>query len=109
MFLYNTYMSKKYQVTAIIYDKRGQVLSLGKNSYVKTHPLQAHHAQQAGEPHKVYLHAEIDAIIKCKDINKAHKLVVFRFREDGSPALASPCKVCKQALKHTPIKVIEHT
>lgn len=102
-------MSKKYSITAIIYDKRGQVLSMGKNSYIKTHPVQAHHAQKAGEPHKVYLHAEIDALIKCKDISRAHRLVVFRFREDGSPALASPCRVCKQAIKNTPIKLIEHT
>ncbi len=102
-------MTKKYQVTAIIYDKRGQVLSVGKNSYIKTHPVQAHHAQLAGEPHKVFLHAEIDAIIKCQKIDRAHKLVVFRFLEDGSPAMAEPCKVCKQAIKKTPIKVIEHT
>lgn len=102
-------MTKKYQVTAIIYDKRGQVLSVGKNSYIKTHPLQAHHAQQAGEPHKVFLHAEIDAIIKCQKIKKAHKLVVFRFLEDGSPAMARPCVVCNEAIKKTPIKVIEHT
>ena len=102
-------MSKKYQITAIIYDKRGNVLSLGKNSYVKTHPLQAHYATVAGEPHKVFLHAEIDAIIKCPDLGRAHKLVIFRYREDGSPALARPCKICQQAIAKTPIKIIEHT
>lgn len=102
-------MSKKYQITAIIYDKRGNLLSLGKNSYVKTHPLQAHYATVAGEPHKVFLHAEIDAIIKCQDLSRAHKLVIFRYREDGSPALARPCKICSQAIQKTPIKLVEHT
>ena len=66
-------MSKKYSITAIIYDRRGAVLSLGKNSYHKTHPLQAHYAAVAGEPHKMFLHAEIDAIIQTgwKGINIA--------------------------------------
>jgi tRNA(Arg) A34 adenosine deaminase TadA len=102
-------LSKKYTITAIIYDKRGTVLSLGKNSYHKTHPLQAHYAVVAGEPHKMFLHAEIDAIIKCQDLTRAHKLVVFRYREDGSPALARPCRVCQAAIQKTPIKIIEHT
>ena len=62
-------MSKKYAVTAIIYDRKGNVLSMGNNSYIKTHPMQAKYANQVNEPHKVFLHAEIHAIIKCKDID----------------------------------------
>lgn len=100
---------KRFVITALIYDKRGRVLSIGQNSYVKTHPIQAQYAEQAGEPHKIYLHAEIDAIIKCTDIAKAHKLVLFRFHEDGSPAMAAPCKVCQEAIAKTPIKVVVHT
>lgn len=102
-------MTKKYDITAIIYDKRGNILSIGKNSYVKTHPLQAHYASRCGEPHKVFLHAEVDAIVKCKQISKAHKIVVFRYLEDGTPGLARPCKVCQQAIRKTPIQYIEHT
>jgi deoxycytidylate deaminase len=96
-------------MSAVIYDKRGRVLSVGKNSYVKTHPLQAEHARRAGEPYKVYLHAEIDAIVKCRDLSRAHKLVVFRFTEDGSPARAGPCKICQSAIKAAGIKYVEHT
>lgn len=102
-------MTKKYEITAIIYDKRGNVLSVGKNSYIKTHPLQARYATQVGEPSKVFLHAEVDAIVKCKNLDKAHKIVVFRFLEDGTPAMAKPCKICKQAIRKTPIQYIEHT
>ena len=102
-------MSKKYTITAIIYDKRGNVLSLGKNSYHKTHPLQAHYAAVAGEPYKIFLHAEIDAIIRCQDLSRAHRLVVFRYHEDGSPAKASPCNICAGAIAKTNIKFIEHT
>ena len=101
--------TKKYDITAIIYDKRGNIMSIGKNSYVKTHPLQARYATQVGEPQKVFLHAEIDAIIKCKNLKRAHKIVVFRYFEDGTPAVAKPCKVCRQAIRKTPIQYIEHT
>lgn len=102
-------MTKKYEITAIIYDRRGNVLSIGKNSYVKTHPLQARYASQVGEPNKVFLHAEIDAIVKCKQLDRAHKIVVLRYLESGIPAMAKPCKICRQAIRKTPIQYIEHT
>lgn len=102
-------MSKKFSVTAIIYDKRGRVLSVGSNSYVKTHPLQADHARRAGEPSKIYLHSEVHAITKCKNLSKAHRIAIFRYLEDGSPANAKPCCICQSAIAATGIKIIEHT
>lgn len=101
--------TKRYNITAIIYDKRGRVLSVGKNSYIKTHPLQAQHAREAGEPHKVFLHAEVHAISRLKDLTRAHSMKIFRFLEDGSPALARPCRVCQSAIKAAGIEVVDHT
>lgn len=103
------YMTKRYSLTAIIYDKRGRVMSVGKNSYVKTHPLQAAHAELAGEPYKVFLHAEIHAISLCRDLKKAHSMKIFRFLENGSPADARPCSVCCSAIKAAGIKIVTHT
>jgi tRNA(Arg) A34 adenosine deaminase TadA len=100
---------KRFSISAIIYDKRGNVLSIGNNSYVKTHPLQAEYARRAGEPHKVYLHAEISAIVRCRSLDKAHKIVIFRYMEDGSPAEARPCRICQEAIKVAGIKYVEHT
>ena len=102
-------MSKRYDITAIIYDKRGRVLSIGKNSYVKTHPLQARHATQMGEPYKQFLHAEVHAITRCQDLTKAYSMKIFRFLEDGTPALARPCRVCSSAIKASNIHVVDHT
>lgn len=104
-------MSKKHEVTAIIYDKRGNVLSIGKNSYTKSHVKMAKFSKQAGEPYKIWLHAEVSAIIKLKGsaLNKAYKISIFRYNAEGRPALACPCKACAIAISHTPIKVIEHT
>lgn len=99
----------RQQITAIIYDRKGNVLSIGQNSYVKTHPLQAKHAEIVGEPYKMFLHAEIHAITKCKQLNKAHRIYISRYSKDGVPVNAKPCPVCMSAIRATNIKIIEHT
>jgi deoxycytidylate deaminase len=98
----------QHSVTAIIYDKRNRVLSVGQNSYVKTHPLQAKYAQKFNE-HKVFLHAEVAAIVKCKDLSRAHRISVFRFNKDGTPANAKPCVICQSAIKAAGIELVDHT
>jgi tRNA(Arg) A34 adenosine deaminase TadA len=102
-------MSSLQDITAIIYDRRGKVLSIGKNSYVKTHPLQAKYALKAGLPEKQYLHAEIAAIVRCRDLTRAHKIEVIRVGRDGSLLLAKPCPVCQSAIVASGIKHIEHS
>lgn len=101
---------KKFVITAIIYDKRGNILSIGKNSYVKTHPLQAMFAKKVGEEHKSFLHAEVHAIIRCDNLDRAHRIAIFRYNEAGEAVLAKPCKICQNAIRSlTKIKIIEHT
>jgi deoxycytidylate deaminase len=103
-------MSKtRFDITAFIYDKRGRILSVGKNSYYKTHPLQYRHACKVGLPHKQFLHAEIHAIARCKRLDKAHKIVVMRFDSEGRPRNAKPCPVCESAILAAGINIIEHT
>jgi tRNA(Arg) A34 adenosine deaminase TadA len=99
----------RFDITAIIYDKRGRVLSIGKNSYVKTHPLQHFHSHKVGLPQKQFLHAEIHAIARCKRLDKAHRIVVTRFDKNGKEALAKPCPVCQSAIKAAGIEIVEHT
>ena len=99
----------KHQVTAIIYDRRGRVLSVGQNSYVKTHPLQWHHAVKTGHPHKQYLHAEISAIVRCRNLGKAWRMWVSRVGRDGQFRLAKPCPVCESAIKAAGITIVDHT
>ena len=99
----------KQSMTAVIYDRKGRVLSIGQNSYIKTHPLQAKHANMVGLPDKHYLHAEVHAIVKCKDLSKAHKIFISRFGKEGQPLLAKPCPVCQSAIKAAGIEFVEHT
>lgn len=96
-------------VSAVIFDKKGRVLSIGRNSYVKTHPIQAKYARKAGEPAKVYLHAEIDAIIKLRKPEDAYSIHVVRLDRLGTPSLAKPCRCCALAIRQVGIRRVTHT
>lgn len=84
---------------------------MGKNSYIKTHPLQAKHAKALGMGYKTFIHAEINAISRLSylDLEKAHKIVVTRFGKSGDPLLSKPCPICQRAISFTNIKIINHT
>lgn len=97
----------QYRLIAIITDKRGKVLSIGQNSYCKTHTRQAYYAKKVHFGCKIYLHAEIDAIIKCN--GKPHAIYVARVNRKGEPVLAAPCPICQSAIIDSNIKHIFHT
>ena len=98
----------QHDLTAVIYDKRGRVLSVGKNSYTKTHRKMAEAAEKVGLPHKQFIHAEADAIFRCKNLDKAYRIFVTRTTKSGY-GLAKPCLVCQQLIESAGIKVVEHT
>jgi len=100
-------MTTKQKVTATVYDRRGRVLSIGQNSYSKTHPYQARLARQAGHPERQYLHAEISALIKCR--GTPYKIRVERRNTHGELQLAKPCAVCELAIKEAGVKFVEYS
>lgn len=65
-------------------------------------------AAKAGQPHRIYLHAEVDALVRLREIDKAYKIVVMRHNKQGIPVNAKPCPVCQHLLSQTKLKV-EHT
>lgn len=99
--------TKRQKITALAYDRKGRLISVGRNSYVKTHPLQAYYGRKAGKPKAIYLHAEVDALIKARGV--VHKLVVIRYGAKGTPLLAKPCKACQLAIRDFGVKHVEHT
>lgn len=105
--------SANHNITAIIYDRRGRILSIGKNSYIKTHTLMLKHGRKVGITNRPFLHAEIAAIIKCRNLEKAYKISVYRYGANGNPMLARPCPICWSAiyaLKNTySLKLVEWT
>lgn len=100
-----------FKLKAVIYDKKGKVLSIGENSYIKTHPYQAKLAKQIGGEYteKCFLHAEVAAILKCKDLSKAHRIMVTRVGKSGNLLLAKPCPICQSAIKAAGIKITQHS
>lgn len=101
--------TKRQSITAICYDKRGRILSIGKNSYVKTHPMQAKLAKQCGKPGNIYLHAEVHAILQVRDWARIARMTVVRLNGQGEPMNAKPCPICQQMIKLAGIKYVEHT
>lgn len=99
---------KKFVIKATTFDARGRVISVGYNSYTKTHPKQAKMAAKVGLVDKQHLHAEVSAIIKSKG-RDIHKIKVERYDSKGNPKLAAPCPVCQLAIKMAGIKFVEHT
>lgn len=100
-------MARQHEITAIIYNKRGRVLSIGQNSYSKSHPRQATYAKKAGQPEKQYLHAEIAALVKCR--STPYKIRVERRDYLGNFRLAKPCAICDIAIKESGIKFVEYS
>ena len=99
---------KKFVIKATTFDSRDRVISVGYNSYTKTHPKQAKMAAMVGLDDKQHLHAEVAAIIKSKG-RDIHKIKIERYDSRGNPKLAAPCPVCQLAIKMAGIKFIEHT
>lgn len=104
---------QRHELTAIIKDKKGNILSIGRNSYEKTHPIMFRMQKRLGEhePKKNYLHAEIDAIIRLKfqDVEKAYSIEVYRPLKRGGFGDSKPCPICRKAIEDfTSIKEIRY-
>lgn len=100
---------KRYEIFATCYDRQGRVISVGTNSYKKSHPLMKELAiKTLRNPHKVYLHAEVQALLRCGD-KQVHRIVVQRFTAEGKPALAKPCPICQEAIRMFGVKELWYT
>jgi tRNA(Arg) A34 adenosine deaminase TadA len=99
---------KKYTIFAKCFDKRGRLISVGMNNYRKSHPIQQHFANLVGLHEKIFLHAEIQALLRAGD-KKVHRILVERYDKQGNPANAEPCPVCKAAIKAWDVQVVDFT
>jgi deoxycytidylate deaminase len=57
---------------------------------------------------QTFIHAEVDAIIKCRNIKDAYSIEVFNYTERGNPAMSKPCPLCMSLINKTPIRVIKY-
>lgn len=87
---------------------RGKVLVSSTNTDIKTHPIQAHFASRAGLDKKVYLHAEVRALLKPW-ASRCDTLVVCRVNKKGELCMARPCPVCQLAIAESSIKRVYYS
>lgn len=101
----------QYVVTARIYDKRGTLLSTGRNSYSKTHPRMVELGKKVGfhNDEKIFIHAEMDAINKCSNLDKAYLIEVFVYsKRSNSYRKSRPCPICTLDIKEAKIPYIRY-
>ena len=100
-------LSRK-KVGAVLLNK-GRVVAKGVNQDTKTHPLQARLAELVGLEEKIYLHAEVAALIRCR--SDVDTIVVARLggHEGDELRNARPCPICTLALEQAGIKHIYYT
>ena len=98
----------KQKLVAITTDKRGRIISIGKNSYIKTHPFQKLMATLVGMEECIYLHAEISALIQLKN-QQPHNIYIARVSANGTPLLAKPCPICEKAIQDSGIVGVYYT
>ena len=98
-----------YNITAYIKDKKGHILSIGKNSFNKTHPVMYQLGRKIGymNGEKVNIHAEIDAINKCRHLDKAYIMEIYNYSSKTNKyKVSKPCDICILGIEKTPIRFI---
>lgn len=101
--------SNKQKICAIITDKKDRILSIGVNNYNKSHPVMKLYAEKYDNPNKIYLHAEINALVSLPYGKKPYSIYISRIGFNNKPLLAKPCKICQRAIEDAGIKNIYYT
>jgi len=98
----------KKKVGAILL-KKNRVIATAVNQETKSHPVQAHWAQRVGRPQKIFLHAELSALIKARE--QADKIIVVRVGGNNYSELrmSKPCPVCSAYLRECGVKHIHYS
>jgi len=99
--------TKKYWVIAASLDHHNNIISIGENSYQKTHPMQSRLSQKCGNRNREYLHAEIASLVKNR--NKPESIIVIRITSTGLVRMARPCNICNLAIREVGIRNIIFT
>ena len=95
-----------FNLVAGCYDKKMNLISMGFNSYRKTHPKQFHYSSKIGKINGCFIHAEISAIVNAKN-NDVDTIVVAHYTNKVKNA--KPCPSCMLAIKDAGIKNVYYT
>lgn len=87
--------------------KKSKVIATAVNLEKKSHPFQAKLAKRVGLCEKIYLHAEVSALIKARE--DADTIIVARIDKQGKLRNSKPCPICSFALEQQGIQNIYYT
>jgi tRNA(Arg) A34 adenosine deaminase TadA len=89
--------------------KKNKIVATATNKDFKSHPIQAKWAERVGLSEKIYLHAEISAMIKAQ--HEADRIIVVRLGGwDGKTLrMAKPCPICDAYLRHAGIEHVYYS
>jgi len=97
--------SKKL-VGAILLNKN-RVVTTATNLERKSHPLQAKFAERVGLKEKIFLHAEIAALVKCRE--ECDTIIVARVNNQNKLRNSRPCPICSLALKQAGVSKVHYS
>ena len=95
-----------HRIGCVVTNKKGRIISSSHNT-MKTHPIQYRYAVKNGEKYKVYLHAEVRALIQCKD--KPYHIFTLRLSKSGHHLLSKPCCICMEYIVDSGVRYISYT
>lgn len=96
----------KHKIGSVVLDAKGNIIASAYNNR-KTHPLQHRHAARTGHEHRQFLHAEIAALVKCRE--QPHTILTLRVGKDGGLRNARPCEICMSAIDEAKVKYIVYS
>lgn len=97
--------SKKL-VGAVLLNKN-RVVTTATNLERKSHPLQAKFAERVGLKEKIFLHAEIAALVKCRE--ECDTIIVARVNNQNKLRNSRPCPICSLALKQAGVSKVHYS
>ena len=97
--------SKKL-VGAVLLNKN-RVVTTATNLERKSHPLQAKFAERVGLKEKIFLHAEIAALVKCRE--ECDTIIVARVNSQNKLRNSRPCPICSLALKQAGVSKVHYS
>jgi len=101
-------ISGNYTMISATLNNHNDIISIGRNSYTKTHPLQSKYCLKVGSMrNREYLHAEIAALVKTR--KDPISIIVIRMTRNGNIRMARPCNICQLAIKEAGIRYIYYS
>ncbi len=102
------WVESKFKLAAAVYDKSGALIGSATNNMSKSHPWQERLARAVGHPDKIFLHAEVAALLKSKG-GDPNVLYVARIKKDGTTGLSKPCDICMEAMRLSGVEEYYYT